>query len=286
MKRLWWVLTGLVIMAVLIAALIWKDIHRPTSTPTGAGISNLLRTLRGKQMASKQLNLGVEAYKNARYEEAITHFQLAASYDPAQIDAHMYLATAYMTQYIPGVHSEDNDRLAHQALDQYSAVLQHDPKNINSVKGIAYLYEQTNRYDDAKNYYRKATELDPNDPDSYYSIAAIDWFQTRQSHFDQLSKLGLKPEEPLKDKKICAALRETNDGLIEDGINHVNKALQLRPKDDRSMAWGSLLYRERANLECDDPVAREADLKVANEWDRLMRDQRAQGQAPDGLEDK
>ena len=43
-------------------------------------------------------------------------------------------------------------------------------KNVNSVKGIAYLYLQMKKFDDAKNYYRKATELDPNDPEPYYSV--------------------------------------------------------------------------------------------------------------------
>ena len=47
-------------------------------------------------------------------------------------------------------------------------MLERDPKNINSVKGMAYLYLQMKRFEDAKTYYRKANELDPNDPEPYY----------------------------------------------------------------------------------------------------------------------
>ena len=38
--------------------------------------------------------------------------------------------------------AEDNNRMGQNAIDQYEAVLERDPKNINSVKGIAYLYLQ------------------------------------------------------------------------------------------------------------------------------------------------
>jgi hypothetical protein len=37
------------------------------------------------------------------------------------------------------------------------------------------------------------------------------------------------------------------------------------------MAYLNLIYRERADLECDDPGARERDLKTADEWvDRTL----------------
>ena len=42
--------------------------------------------------------------------------------------------------------------MAEQAIDQYKEVLQRDPKNINSVKGIAYLYFQMKKFDEAKDY--------------------------------------------------------------------------------------------------------------------------------------
>ena len=82
----------------------------------------------------------MQAYKSAKYEEAIDHFQKAVSLDPGLINARLYLATAYAQQYIPGADTEDNNRMAQQAIDQYKAVLERDPKNVNSVKGIAYLY--------------------------------------------------------------------------------------------------------------------------------------------------
>src|SRR6201987_4360308 len=217
-----------------------------------------------KPRARDQLNKGVQSYKNAKYEEAIEHFKQAVHLDPTLINARLYLATAFAQQYIPGADAPDNNKMAEQAIDQYKEVLKRDPKNINSVKGIAYLYLQMKRFDDAKQYYRKATELDPNDPEPYYSVAVIDWTQSYQPRMEERAKLGLKPEEPLKDKKVCTELKGKNEQYIDDGIAGLNKALQLRPDYDDAMAYMNLLYREKADLECTDPGARAADLKTAD----------------------
>jgi tetratricopeptide (TPR) repeat protein len=124
------------------------------------GLILLSATGCNKLRARDQLNKGVASYKNAKYEQAIDHFQQAVAFDPSLINARLYLATAYAQQYIPGVDAEDNTRMATQAIDQYQQVLQRDPKNINSVKGIAYLYLQMKKFDDAKKYYRMAITMD------------------------------------------------------------------------------------------------------------------------------
>ena len=246
---------------------------------TAVGLAMLSTVACNKLQARDQLNKGVQSYKSAKYEEAIDHFQKAVSLDPGLINARLYLATAYAQQYIPGADTEDNNRMAQQAIDQYKAVLERDPKNVNSVKGIAYLYLQMKKFEDAKQYYRKASELDPNDPEAYYSIGVIDWTQSYQPRMEERSKLGLKPEEALKDKKVCNALRQKVTDVIQDGISMLEKALQLRPDYDDAMAYMNLLYRERADLQCDDPAARAADLKTADEWvDKTMAVKKAKAE--------
>ena len=243
------------------------------------GLAMLSTVACNKLQARDQLNKGVQSYKSAKYEEAIDHFQKAVSLDPGLINARLYLATAYAQQYIPGADTEDNNRMAQQAIDQYKAVLERDPKNVNSVKGIAYLYLQMKKFEDAKQYYRKASELDPNDPEAYYSIGVIDWTQSYQPRMEERSKLGLKPEEALKDKKVCNALRQKVTDIIQDGISMLEKALQLRPDYDDAMAYMNLLYRERADLQCDNPAARAADLKTADEWvDKTMAVKKAKAE--------
>jgi tetratricopeptide (TPR) repeat protein len=219
-----------------------------------------------KLMARDQLNKGVAAYKNAKYEQAINNFKRAVELDDSLQNAKLYLATAYAQQYIPGVDSPENLQNANAAIEQYKAVLQHDEKNVNSIKGIAYLYLQMKKFEDAKTYYRKAIELDPNDPEAYYSVGVIDWTEAYQPRMEERAKLGLKPDEALKDKKICASLRDAHQATIQDGVDSLDKALQLRKDYSDAMAYMNLLYREKADRECDQPEQRAADLKTADEW--------------------
>jgi len=243
--------------------------------------------------ARDQLNKGVASYKNAKYEEAIDHFQQAVSLDPRLIVARLYLATAYAQQYIPGVDTPDNVRLAELSIEQYKYVLGTNPPRdlqINSNKGIAYLDLQMKRFDDAKAAYRKAMELDPNDPEPYYSVAVMDWTQTYQPRMEARAQLGLKPEDALNPKnkdqnKVCADLKQKNWPTIQDGIDSLNKALQLRPDYDDAMAYMNLMYRERADVECDDLSTRAADLKTADDWvDKTMATKKAKAEKQPGAQ--
>ena len=240
-----------------------------------------------KLRARDQLNKGVKAYKDNHYEQAIDHFQQAVQLDPALINARMYLATAFVSQYIPGVDSPDNLRTAQQAIDEYQKVIDANPsreQKVNSAKGIAYLYLNMKKWDDAKKYYRMAGESDPNDPEPYYSVGVIDWTACYQPRMEERAKLGMKPDEHLsaknKDqKKLCEELKEKNGPTIQEGIDSLNKAIQLRPDYDDAMAYMNLMYRERADVECDDEAARADDLKTADHWvDETLRVKKAKAE--------
>ena len=240
-----------------------------------------------KLRARDQLNKGVEAYKNNHYEQAIDHFQQAVQLDPSLINARMYLATAFVSQYIPGVDSPDNLRTAQQAIDEYQRVIDANPsrdQKVNAAKGIAYLYLNEKKWDEAKKYYRMASDLDPNDPEPYYSIGVIDWTAAYQPRMEERAKLGMKPEENLnpknKDqKKVCEELKTKNAPAIQEGIDSLNKAIQLRPDYDDAMAYLNLMYREKGDVECDDLAARAEDLKTADHWvDETLRVKKAKAE--------
>jgi tetratricopeptide (TPR) repeat protein len=245
-----------------------------------------------KLRARDQLNKGVTAYKNAKYEEAIDHFQQSVALDPSLINAKMYLATAFAQQYIPGADTPDNNKMAEQAIEQYQKVLDisgaaRDQK-VNAAKGIAYLYLNMKKFDDAKKYYRMASDLDPNDPEPYYSVGVIDWTACYQPRMEERAKLGMKPDENLnpknKDqKKVCDELKTKNMPAIQEGIDSLNKAIQLRPDYDDAMAYLNLMYREKADVECDDLAQRQEDLKTADSWvDKTLATKKAKAEKQPG----
>jgi tetratricopeptide (TPR) repeat protein len=246
-----------------------------------------------KLRARDQLNKGVTAYKNAKYEEAIDHFQQSVALDPTLINAKMYLATAYAQQYIPGADTPDNNKMADLAIEQYKKVLDMNSardQRVNSAKGIAYLYLNMKKFDDAKKYYRMAGEVDPNDPEPYYSVGVIDWTACYQPRMEERAKLGLKPDENLnaksKDqKKVCEDLKTKNMPLIQEGIDSLNKAIALRADYDDAMAYLNLMYREKADVECDDLATRQQDLKTADHWvDQTLLTKKAKAEKQPGAQ--
>jgi tetratricopeptide (TPR) repeat protein len=245
-----------------------------------------------KLRARDQLNKGVNSYKNARYEEAIEHFKNAVALDPKLINAQLYLATAYMQQYIPGADSPDNNRYAQQAIDEFKSVLETNPpkeQKLLALKGIASLYFNMKKMDDAKDYQLKVAALDPNDPETYYSVGVIDWTQTYQPRMEERAKLGLKPTDDPKGKdctELLKVIKDKNEPKVQDGITNLQKALQLRPDYDDAMAYLNLMYREEADLQCDNPDARKTDLKTADEWvDKNLATKKAKAEkaGPSGL---
>ena len=194
------------------------------------------------------------------------------------MNARLYLATAYAQQYIPGVDSEENNRRGEQAIEQFKQVLGVYPgrdQQIGGLKGIASLYLNMRKLDLAKEYQNRVTALDPTNTEAYYSIGVIDWTQGDQPDMEERAKLGLKGDDAVEDKKVCSGLRDKNAELIEDGLGNLNNALRLRPDYDDAMAYVNLLYRQKADIECN-PAASAADLRTAQDWvDKTMAAKKA-----------
>ena len=193
---------------------------------------------------------------------------------------------------LPGADTPDNNKMAEQAIEQYKHVLEmknaaRDQK-VNAAKGIASLYYNQKKFEEAKKYNHMVSDLDPNDPDPYYSIGVIDWAVCYQPRMEDRAKLGLKPDEELnpknKDqKKVCAELKIKNAPSIQEGIENLNKAIQLRPDYDDAMAYLNLMYREKADVECDDLNARQEDLKTADHWvDQTLLTKKAKAEKQPG----
>jgi tetratricopeptide (TPR) repeat protein len=218
----------------------------------------------------EELNLGVQAFKAARFDEAVRHFQNATALDPRHEVAHLYLASALASEYIPGIDEPENIQFGEAAVLEYQKVVDINPQSQDSMKGIATLYLQMKKFEDAKASYKRAIDLDPKDPENYYSIGVIDWTKayTRMSALRR--KLGKEPDQPLIDAPECWDLRRSNEAVVNNGMEMIAKAIELRPDYDDAMAYMNLLYRERANIQCGDKLIYDADVKAANHWSDLV----------------
>jgi len=220
-----------------------------------------------KLQARDQLNKGVDAFKTAHYEEAINHFQQAVQLDPKLPMARLYLATAYSQQVVPNLQTPDNLKNANLAIQNFQMVLEQDPKNINALKGIAALYLNTQNFDQAKAYQDKVLAVDPNDAAAYYTIGVIDWTVAYKNAIPVRQSFGLQDNgDPIKDKKACQDLADKNGPVVQQGLDALQKAVQIRPNYDDAMAYINLLYRRKAEMECGDDAARKADIAQADDW--------------------
>jgi tetratricopeptide (TPR) repeat protein len=243
-----------------------------------------------KLQARDQLNKGVDAFKTAHYDVAINHFQQAVQLDPSLPMARLYLATAYSQQVVPNLQTPENMKNAGLAIQNFQTVLDKDPSNLNALKGIAALYFNTQNFDKAKEYQNKVLAVDPNDASADYTIGVIDWTVAYKNALPVRESLGLKDNgDPIKDKKACADLATKNGPLVQEGLNALQKAVEIRPNYEAAMAYINLLYRRKADLECGDDAARKADLAQAEVWvqkafaARKANEEKKNQQTPKGI---
>ena len=231
-----------------------------------------------KLEARDNLNKGVQAFKGAKYGDAVEFFKKAIDLDPTYPTARLYLATSYMSQYIPGADSPENNAFADQAAANFKIILEGDAKNTAALKSLASLaFQRTNgmtamadkmkQLDVAAEWYKKLAEADPAEKEAFYSLGVVAWSKFYPAWMEARTKLGMKPETPgpIKDKKVKAELQEKYNTVIAEGIKNLEKALEIDKEYDDAMAYLNLLYRERADI-ADNDAGYTKDTEAADQW--------------------
>ncbi len=220
-----------------------------------------------KLKARDNLNRGVQAYKSAQYTQAVEMFEKAVQLDPNFPTARLYLAMAYYMQYIPGAESPENQQMADHALEQFQKVLTQEPKNDVATQSIASIYFNEKKWDDAEQWYKKATELNPKNREGFYTLGVIAWTRWYRPWAEARAKLGMKPEDPgpIKDKRVREELKTQYLPVITAGLDNLQKALEIDKEYDDAMAYVNLLIRERADLDAS-PDEYKKDVETADNW--------------------
>ncbi len=214
-----------------------------------------------KLQARDLLNKGVGAFKNAQYDTAIEDFKRAKELDPGLMNARLYLATAYASQYIPGAPSEQNVALGTAAVNEFKDVLSIDSNNLSAIDGIGSILFQMagtpydpKKFEESKSYHQKHIDLKPNDPEPYYWIGVIDWTlafrgngELRADYNKNNIKKQVKDDDPLP-PAVRAVYVEKFGPMVEEGISNLQKSIQIKPDYDDAMAYLNLLYRRKADM--------------------------------------
>jgi tetratricopeptide (TPR) repeat protein len=219
----------------------------------GAGCSKL--------KARDLLNKGVANFKNGQYDKAVEDFKQAKDLDPSLMNARLYLATAYASQYIPGAPSDENVTRGNAAIDEFKGVLEKDPNNLSAIDGIGSILFQMSgqpfnpaKFQESKTYHQKHIELKPNDPEPYYWIGVIDWTLAFRANAELRTAYNKDHiNKQIKEGDALPAAVRTDyvakDGqLVDEGITYLQKAITIKPDYDDAMAYLNLLYRRKADM--------------------------------------
>jgi tetratricopeptide (TPR) repeat protein len=213
-----------------------------------------------QRQARDALNQGVQSFKNGQYDEAIVAFQRAKLLDPRMMNARLYLATAYASQYIPGAPSEKNKELGRKAVEEFRGVLDIDPQNLSAIDGIGSIIFQMagtpydpEKFQESKSYHQKHIALQPKDPEPYYWVGVIDWTLSFRANIEMRAGYNqahlahqVKDTEPLPTVAREEYVRKYGS-MIDEGIESMKHAIELRQDYDDAMAYLNLLYRRKAD---------------------------------------
>lgn len=286
-----------------------------------AGLA-LFSTGCAKLKSRDQMNQGVQAYRNAHYAEAANHFKEAVELDPTNQNARLYLATSYMTQWVPGAQSADNKKNLEMAQQTFQQVLDKDPNNSLALASMASMsfniasskpndQEKAAAMEDTRKWNERRIQADPKDSEAYYYLGVIDYNQSnppiraarladRQEMMKEAAKkkgkhaaeavaaLRQAPESdaPIKDDKLRAELKDKYGKTINDGIDDLHKALDIDNENEDAMTYLGLLLRSKAALE-DTPDAAKADIAEANKWaDKALATKRMKATRPKKTEEQ
>lgn len=231
-----------------------------------------------KLRARDLINKGVQAYKVGHYDQAEESFKKAAELDPKLMMARVYLATSYASQYVPGSPAPDNIQKGKEAIAQFKKVLEQDPNNLSAIDGIgSMLFHMGSTpfnaklLEESKQWNEKHMKLKPQAPQPYYWVGVIDWSlayranqDMRKAYNEKLpERRKLKAENPLP-KKLRDQFSSKYEETVDEGIQDLQKAIELRPNYTDAMAYLNLLYRQKADMAAT-PDARKALLKQAND---------------------
>ena len=184
--------------------------------------------------ARDRLNKGVKAFRDGEFEIAASLFKESSEFDPTFKNAKLYLATSYASLYVPNGKSAENVQIGNNAIEAFQSILNEDPNDLPSIKGVAGIYLQMSEFEKAKEFYLKNCELEPENPDPFYSVGNVNWTLT----FDKM-----EPKNPAERLE-----------LIAEGLEHLEKALIIDQNYFNAHFYINLLMREKARVLVDEII--------------------------------
>jgi tetratricopeptide (TPR) repeat protein len=266
--------------------------HRQRAA-TAALCLGLVASLIGcnKIKSKQEIKKGNEFLKASQYQSALAAYEEAMRLDPGEKRLNKHIGLAYMGLYQPGSKHPKDVEYAQKAIDHLKTyvdaypddrkareylvsmymnaqryddaiaffqndVLKRDPKDAKAMQTISSLYFQKGDFDNGVLWLKKRLEVEGNNPEVYYLIGVQAW--DRSYHFPDL--------DPAVRGKI-----------VDEGLEALNKAVQMKPDYFEAISYINLLYREKAKMETD-PAKKQEYTATADKYLQQALEMRRQAQ--------
>ena len=229
--------------------------------------------------SKKEIKRGNEYLKAAQYQSALAAYQEALRLDPGETKLHKHIGIAYMGLYQPGSRHPKDLEFAQKAIENLKEYVAIYPDDKKALEYLISMYLNTESYEDAIAFYQnEILKRDPKDSKAMQSLAML-YF--KKGDFDngvkwlkeRLTVEGTNPEvyyligvqawdRSYNFPDVDPVLRAE---IVEEGLQALNKAVELKPDYFEAVSYINLLYREKAKMETD-PEKQKEYTALANEY--------------------
>jgi tetratricopeptide (TPR) repeat protein len=234
-----------------------------------------------KIKSKQEIKKGNDFFKATQYQTALAAYQEALRLDPDTKKLHKNIGLAYMGLYQPGSKHPKDLEYAAKAIEHLKIYTEAFPQDRKAREFLVSLYLTTERFDDAIAFYQGMVKDDPKDTRAMQSLAQMYFKKGDVDHAVEWLKRRLEAETTPEAKAevyyfigVQAWDRSYNFPdidpvqrmhIVDEGLDALNKALQIRPDYFEALSYVNLLYREKAKIEAD-PVKKQEYTDTANKY--------------------
>ena len=234
-----------------------------------------------KIKSKQEIKKGNDFFKATQYQTALAAYQEALRLDPNEKKLHKNIGLAYMGLYQPGSKHPKDLEYAAKAIEHLKIYTEAFPQDRKAREFLVSLYLTTERFDDAIAFYQGMVKDDPKDTRAMQSLAQMYFKKGDVDHAVEWLKRRLEAETTPEAKAevyyfigVQAWDRSYNFPdidpvqrmhIVDEGLDALNKALQIKPDYFEALSYINLLYREKAKIEAD-PVKKQEYTDTANKY--------------------
>lgn len=210
--------------------------------------------------ARREIQKGDKSYGQARFREAVKHYETALSKSDIQI-GHHNAGLAYYRLFTPGDPSEENKKWAENSTSHFLKYLGDNPSDKRVIDLITQIWLDSDQYERAIAYWKKVLANSPNDPGVLARLAdvnraagkyevAIEWLKKRVAA--ETTDAGrMKGYTDIANVQYA---RLTNSGLVDadrlavadSALVALSKATALNPDNAQLAGLTAVIFQLRA----------------------------------------